>query len=102
MQSFSRSVSLISQLPQPLLSWPGSCPPGQQIHEPATPDVQPRMAAMTQDVGVVAPGLFKSVGQDRQAVEGPLAVDAMCQLDYGAVVPGEDGGRDGRRGPEGV
>src|SRR5437764_15280639 len=51
---------------------------------------------------VVATGIEQGVGQYRQPVEGPLLVDAFGQAAHGAVVPGEDGSREGRRRAEGV
>ena len=42
---------------------------------------------MVEDVGVGAAGFFEGVGQDGQAVEGPIIVDALGQLDDRALVP---------------
>src|SRR5262249_40658641 len=49
----------------------------QQIHDPTAPHMLPWLAAVGEDVEVVAPGLFEGVGQDRQAVKGPFLVDAV-------------------------
>jgi S1-C subfamily serine protease len=46
-----------------------------------------RFAAVAQDVGVVAAGVFEGVGEDRQAVECPFVVDRPCDLDHRAVIP---------------
>ena len=37
-----------------------------------------RLAAVGQNVGVVAARFFEGVGQDAQAVEGPLLVDGAA------------------------
>jgi hypothetical protein len=46
----------------------------------------PRLAAVVQEVFVVAPGVLESVGEDGHAVEGTLGVDAIGE--------GEDGWRE--------
>src|SRR5262249_7365436 len=61
----------------------------QQVHNPTAPDMWPRPAAVTEDVGVGATGLFQGVGQDRQAVEGSLVVDRLGQPGNRAVIPGQ-------------
>src|SRR5205814_5840399 len=62
--------------------------PGQQIHDPAAPGVdRSLLAAVAEDVGVLAPGVFEGVGQNREAVEGPVGVDTSCDLDHDALVP---------------
>ena len=48
-----------------------------QIDDPAAADVFSRPAAVVQDVGVVAAGVFEGVGEDRQAVEGAVVVDGL-------------------------
>src|SRR5262245_58630925 len=48
--------------------------PEQQIHHPAAADVWTGAAAMGEDVGVLAAGVLKGVGEDRQAVKGTVVV----------------------------
>src|SRR5262245_48633515 len=48
-----------------------------QVERPAPPDVRPRRAQVRQELGVGAAGLFEGVGEDGQAVVGPLLVDAL-------------------------
>jgi hypothetical protein len=47
-----------------------------------------RLAAVVQDVGVVAAGVFEGVGKDRQAVEGAVGVDRLGQSNNVAGQPG--------------
>src|SRR5436309_412471 len=47
----------------------------QQVHDPAAADVCARLAAVGEDGGVGAAGVFEGVGQDRQVVEGAVVVD---------------------------
>src|SRR5438477_2682646 len=54
-----------------------------------------RLAALGEDVGVVTAGVFQGVGKDGQAVEGPVVVDGLGELDQGGVVPDEPGRVDG-------
>jgi hypothetical protein len=58
---------------------------------------------------VVASGIEQVIGEDSQSggikrTLGHLAafVDGLSEAGDGVVVPGEDGGREGRRGVEGV
>jgi hypothetical protein len=60
-----------------------------------------RLTAVSQDIDVLAAGLFESVGQDRQAVEGTVIVNGPSEFHDGAFLPPEDGGVR-RGGPEGV
>src|SRR5262245_52015029 len=53
--------------------------PEQKVYDPATPDVRPRTPTVVEDVGVGAARCFEGVGQDVQAVEGPVVVDALGQ-----------------------
>jgi hypothetical protein len=55
----------------------------------STADVWPSVTAMDEDVSVSAAGVYQSVGQDGQAVEGTLLIDVAGQLDHRAVVPGK-------------
>jgi hypothetical protein len=56
------------------------------------------VAAVGEDVRVVAAGVFEGIGQDRHAVEGTVVVDAASERDDGGREPG---GIDGD-GPEGI
>src|SRR4051794_10278034 len=47
----------------------------------------PRLAAVVQDVGVLATGFFKGVCQDRQAVEDSLIVDGASHSNDGGRQP---------------
>src|SRR3954453_17546304 len=69
----------------------------QQVDGPAAADVRAGAAAVTQQVGVGAAGLFEGVGEDRQVVEGAVVVDLPGDRGYGAVVPGQPRGIDGDR-----
>jgi hypothetical protein len=69
-----------------------------QIYDPAAADVRLRPAAVPQDGGVLAPGLFQGIGQDRHVLETPLLVQGPGQLHDGRRPPG---GVEGD-GPEGV
>ncbi len=44
---------------------------------------------MSEDVGVVAAGVFEGVGKDGKAVEGTLFVDGLSEFRDGAIVPGQ-------------
>jgi hypothetical protein len=52
---------------------------------------------VTEDVGVGAAGLYQGVGEDGQAVEGPLVVDGLGQPGNRAVIPGQPGWFNGHR-----
>ena len=43
----------------------------QQINHPTPPDVLPRLAAVREDVGVVAARFFKGIGENGQVAEAP-------------------------------
>jgi hypothetical protein len=47
---------------------------------------------VAEDGGVGAAGVLQGVGEDGEAVEGPLLVDGRGELGDGAAVPREDGG----------
>ena len=40
--------------------------------------MRPRLAAVRQDVGVIATGFFQCVGEDGQAADGSVIVNALC------------------------
>jgi hypothetical protein len=44
---------------------------------------------MTENVGILAPGLFQGVGQDGEAVESSVVINGLGQFDDRAVVPGQ-------------
>ena len=56
------------------------------------------VAAMREDVVVVATGILKGVGQDRQTVEGTVLVNPFGKCDGGGRKPGRIDGH----GAEGV
>jgi hypothetical protein len=58
----------------------------QEVHDPAAPDMRPRLSAVVEDLGVVAPGFFESFGQKRQALEGPFVVNRLGNGKDGGVV----------------
>src|SRR5436305_1032056 len=59
----------------------------QQVDDPAAADVRPGAATVRQDGLVVAAGVEQRVGQDGEAVEGALLVDALRDLRDAPVVP---------------
>ena len=63
--------------------------------------MRPAAAQVAQDVGVGAAGLLQGVGQDGQAVEGPLLVDRRGEFGDRAALSRQPGGARGER-PEGV
>src|SRR5262249_836404 len=65
-------------------TWSGSAK--DEIDHPAAADVRAAGAAVGQDAGVGAAGVFKGVGKDRQAAEILLGVDGGCESAGGAVV----------------
>jgi len=78
-----------------------------QIDCPAAPDVRPRLTAVLDEGFIIAAGIEKGVGQDGEAagVQRPfrhlaVVVDDLSDAGDGAVAPGEDGGRERRRGAE--
>ena len=51
----------------------------------------PAAAAVTENVGIGAAGVFQGVGEKGEAVEGAIIVDELGHLGHGPVVPGEAG-----------
>jgi hypothetical protein len=51
----------------------------QQINYPASQNMDAWLAAVVQDVGVGAAGVFQGVCQDRQAIKGSVIVDGLGQ-----------------------
>src|SRR5262249_15111079 len=80
----------------------GSLPAQDQVHDPAPPDVLPRLPAVGQDGLVGAAGVFEGVGQDRQVVERPLIVDAASEGGDVLPEPAGFGGNGAERVAEGV
>src|SRR5262249_48630425 len=62
-----------------------------QVHRPAASDVFARVTAVIEHVGTGAARVFEGIGENRQAVEGALIVDALRE---GDDVPGPPGGID--------
>jgi hypothetical protein len=67
------------------------------------------LTEVLKDVCVVTPGLLKSIGEDRESPvvqrafrEMTLVVGGLGETDDGAVVPGEDDGKEWRRRANGV
>src|SRR4051812_9498915 len=50
-----------------------------EVQRPAAPDVGAGRAQVGEDVGIGAAGVFKSVGEDGQSVEGVVVVDPPRQ-----------------------
>jgi hypothetical protein len=48
-----------------------------EVDHPTTSNVIPRLAAVVQDVGIVAATFFESIGKDGHKVEGTYIVDAL-------------------------
>ena len=69
----------------------------EEIDDPAAADVFAGFAAVAQDVGVVAADVLQRVRKDRQPVEGPLIVNALCDPANRTVVPREPSGVDADR-----
>src|SRR5262249_12215567 len=59
----------------------------KEVEQPASLNVTAWLAAVVEDNGVLAPGVFQGIGEHRQAAEGPLVVDGPGQPDHGAAVP---------------
>src|SRR5215510_9540620 len=61
------------------------------VHHPAATHMRARLTQMDEELLVSAAGVFQCVGQDRQAVERSLVVDALGQFRDRAAVPGLPG-----------
>src|SRR5262245_6909080 len=75
------------------------------VHDPAPPYMFPMLAAMVEDVGVVAARFFQGVSKDGEpdvvqwaGGEKPVIVSGLCQVQHGGRQP--SGGE--RNGAEGV
>src|SRR5262249_52481409 len=80
----------------------------QEIDKPAAANMGTGTAAMAQDVGIGAAGIFEGVGKDGKArcIKRPLrqsafVVDCLCQTWNDSVLPGLPGGIDAH-GTEGI
>jgi hypothetical protein len=49
----------------------------------------PRLAAVIQDVGIVAARVFEGIGEDGQAVEGAFVIDGGGERNDGGGEPGK-------------
>src|SRR5262249_51431520 len=58
-----------------------------EVHHPASPNMFARRTAVDEHVGLMAPSFFEGIGQHRQALGGPVIVNALCQLDHRGIVP---------------
>ena len=67
---------------------PSLRPIRQNVDNPASPDVWTRSSAVVENIGVFAPGILESVGEDRKAVEGSIGVDAFGEGKDGRGEPG--------------
>jgi hypothetical protein len=68
----------VSRHPSKSLRSGGFLFPQHQVERPAAADVRGgRVAQVGEQVVAVAPGVLERIGQDRQAVEGTLGVDAL-------------------------
>jgi hypothetical protein len=75
------NLSLLGTSTTLALIVPPASPSGDaKIDDPASTDMLPRLPAVAQNIGIGAAGLFKSIGQDRQPVEGSVRVDGRCQI----------------------
>src|SRR5262249_43800714 len=68
-----------------------------QVHRPAPSDMLAGLAAVVQDVGVIAGGVFEGVGEDGKTVEGAVIVDGLGQCGDVRRSPGRIDG-DGTEG----
>ncbi len=59
-----------------------------EIHHPAAANVRTGTAAVVEDVGVIAPGILKGVGEDRHPVECLFVVDPIGARNDGGREPG--------------
>src|SRR6266545_5147937 len=75
----------------------GSASPQDRVDHPAAEDMAFWLAAVSQDVDVVAPSVFEGVGENRHTVEGTLVVAGLGDLDHAAVVPCQPGRLNDRR-----
>jgi hypothetical protein len=60
----------------------------EQIDKPASPNMDPGLTAMVEDIGVTAAGIFDRVAKDWESIERPVIIDALSQSDHGCCQPG--------------
>ena len=65
--------------------------PQHQIHHPAATHMRAVAAAVGEDLGIGAAGFFEGIGEDGEAVEGAVGVDALGDLGDGGLVPVRQG-----------
>jgi hypothetical protein len=76
----ARTPLLVGHLLALPLTALGSTLTEHKIDDPTSTNVSDNhIAAVVQDVVVIAPGVLKGVGQDRESVKGPFIVDARCK-----------------------
>src|SRR5262249_52371699 len=66
------------------------------IHGPAAPDVWLWVAAVSENMSVMAPSVFEGVGQNGHSVEGPVVIDGPGDLAHGAIIPCHPSGVESR------
>ena len=57
------------------------------IHGPAAARVRPRPAAVVEDVGVVAAGVFEGIGEDGQVLEPPFVLEGLRDPSAAIIFP---------------
>src|SRR5262245_50386679 len=72
------------------------------VHGMASEGVRAWTAQVLQDRRVLAPGVFESVGQERQLAPAAALVDDRGQLQRRTVIAGQAGGPEADRRTEGV
>ena len=79
----------------------GSLLPQEEVDQPTTPNVFTRLAAMIEDVAVVAAYFFQGVGKDGHVIGSFFVVNGLSDAAHYSIVPGEPSWVDGGRA-EGV
>jgi hypothetical protein len=59
--------------------------------------MRPWLTAVVQDVGIGAASVFQGIGKDWHVHEATVGVDALSELDNGAIVPNKPSGVEGDR-----
>jgi hypothetical protein len=60
-----------------------SLPANKEIDDPAAADVRTGSAAVLQDGGVGAAGVFQGVGEEREMIEVTILIDGLRELLHG-------------------
>jgi hypothetical protein len=68
----------------------------QEIDDPAAAHMLAGLAAVVQDVGIVAARFFQGVGQDRQTVKYPVIINGLGDSLYYSLIPSQPRRIDGR------